>query len=100
MVVLSIALFARIFLTISLLASLPCVICHLLYSICTLYNWRYKRLGNLPHVHVWHEYQVANAGFRFDFQLIDVQDFNGQGESEPNPYYYQVRSLSIVVYAY
>ena len=30
----------------------------------------------------------------FDFQLIDVQDFNGVGESEPNPYFYQVNTLS------
>jgi len=33
---------------------------------------------------------MANAGFRFDFQIVDVPDFNGVGESEPNPYFYQV----------
>jgi len=33
---------------------------------------------------------MANAGFFFDFQLINVDDFNGVGESEPNPYFYQV----------
>lgn len=32
---------------------------------------------------------MANAGFFFDFQLINVDDFNGVGESEPNPYFYQ-----------
>uniref|UniRef100_A0A8C2HN02 Aquarius intron-binding spliceosomal factor n=1 Tax=Cyprinus carpio TaxID=7962 RepID=A0A8C2HN02_CYPCA len=37
-----------------------------LASLCNLYNWRYKQLGNLPH------------------------DFNGVGESEPNPYFYLV----------
>lgn len=58
-------------------------------SICNLYQWRYKKLGNLRHVETWPEYQRANAGFEFDFQLIDVQDFNGVGESEPNPYFYQ-----------
>ncbi|XP_030764098.1 RNA helicase aquarius [Sitophilus oryzae] len=58
-------------------------------SICNLYKWRYKHLGNLKHVETWPEYQRANAGFEFDFQLIDVQDFNGVGESEPNPYFYQ-----------
>ncbi|KAL1512806.1 hypothetical protein ABEB36_002332 [Hypothenemus hampei] len=58
-------------------------------SICDLYKWRYKKLGNLHHVENWLEYQKANAGFEFDFQLIDVQDFNGVGESEPNPYFYQ-----------
>ena len=35
------------------------------------------------------EYKKANAGFVFDYQLIDVQDFNGVGESEPNPFFYQ-----------
>lgn len=60
------------------------------FSICNLYKWRYKNLGNLKHVEVWPEYQFANAGIRYDFQLIDVQDFNGVGESEPSPYFYQV----------
>ncbi|XP_050306133.1 RNA helicase aquarius isoform X2 [Anthonomus grandis grandis] len=58
-------------------------------SICNLYKWRYKKLGNLSHVENWPEYRKANAGFVYDFQLIDVQDFNGVGESEPNPYFYQ-----------
>ncbi|CAG2236935.1 CD249 [Mytilus edulis] len=35
------------------------------------------------------EYRLTNAGFVHDFQLIDVQNFNGVGESEPNPYFYQ-----------
>ncbi|XP_066279598.1 RNA helicase aquarius-like [Branchiostoma lanceolatum] len=58
-------------------------------SICDLYNWRYKKLGNLPHVQHWEEYRQGNAGFCFDYQLINVEDFNGVGESEPNPYFYQ-----------
>lgn len=37
----------------------------------------------------WSEYLTANAGFAYDFQLIDVQDFNFVGESEPSPYFYQ-----------
>lgn len=32
---------------------------------------------------------AANAGFVHDYQLIDVQDYEGKGESEPNPYFYQ-----------
>ena len=59
------------------------------YSIASLYNWRYKKLGNLSHVLVEQEYRLANPGFVFDFQLIDVQNFNGVGETEPNPYFYQ-----------
>ncbi|TRZ02669.1 hypothetical protein DNTS_024402 [Danionella cerebrum] len=58
-------------------------------SLCDLYNWRYKSLGNLPHVQLRPEFQTPNPGFRFDFQLINVEDFNGVGESEPNPYFYQ-----------
>ena len=34
---------------------------------------------------------MENPGFFFDYQLIDVPDFNGVGESEPNPYFYQVK---------
>ena len=58
-------------------------------SLCSLYNWRYKKLGNLPHVSLWAEYRTANPGFFFDYQLVNVVDFNGVGESEPNPFFYQ-----------
>ena len=61
-------------------------------SIASLYNWRYKRLGSLPHVITQPQFRMANPGFMFDFQLINVTDFNGVGESEPNPYFYQVSS--------
>ncbi|XP_018567368.1 intron-binding protein aquarius isoform X2 [Anoplophora glabripennis] len=58
-------------------------------SICNLYKWRYNNLGNLKHVETWPEYQLANPGFEYDFQIIDVQDLNGVGESEPSPYFFQ-----------
>jgi len=58
-------------------------------SICNLYNWRYKKLGNLAHVERSPEYLVANVGFLYDFQLVNVEDFNGVGESEPSAYFYQ-----------
>ncbi len=58
-------------------------------SICRLYNWRYKCLGNLPHVLNQENYMVANAGFSYDFQLVNVPDFNGVGESSPSPFFYQ-----------
>ena len=64
-------------------------------SICDLYNWRYKKLGNLPHIQLYPEFRVANAGFFFDFQLVDVGDFNGVGETEPSPFFYQVRSKEL-----
>lgn len=46
---------------------------------------------------LWPEFQLANPGFAHDFQLIDVQDFNGVGESEPNPYFYQVSHKIVVL---
>ena len=58
-------------------------------SICDLYRWRYKNLGDLPHCIDNPMYQKANPGLRYEYQLIDVGDFNGQGESEPNPHFYQ-----------
>ncbi|KAJ8411857.1 hypothetical protein AAFF_G00154950 [Aldrovandia affinis] len=58
-------------------------------SLCNLYNWRYKQLGNLPHVQLQPEFRSPNPGLAFDFQLVNVEDFNGVGESEPNPYFYQ-----------
>ena len=59
-------------------------------SLCQLYQWRYDNLGNLPHVLNSPEYQMANAGFQYDYQLINVEDYNGKGETQPNPYFYQV----------
>ena len=58
-------------------------------SICQLYKWRYKSLGDLTHVLEWPEYKRANPGFAFDYQLINVGEFNDVGETEPNPYFYQ-----------
>ncbi|XP_028036701.1 RNA helicase aquarius isoform X2 [Bombyx mandarina] len=58
-------------------------------SICNLYRWRYRALGDLCHVTQLPEYRAANAGLRHDFQLVNVDDFNGVGETEPSPYFYQ-----------
>lgn len=58
-------------------------------SIACLYNWRYRALGDLPHVKSLKEYQMANAGFAFTFQFVDVPDWEGRGEMEPNPWFYQ-----------
>lgn len=59
------------------------------FSICQLYKWRYKNLGDLTHILQWPEYKKANPGFAFDYQLINVGEFNDVGETEPNPYFYQ-----------
>lgn len=58
-------------------------------SLCDLFRWRYKNLGDLTHVNQQPEFQLANAGFVYDYQLINVDDYNGQGESQPQPYFYQ-----------
>eukprot|EP01127_Copromyxa_protea_P005293 TRINITY_DN15242_c0_g1_i1.p1 TRINITY_DN15242_c0_g1~~TRINITY_DN15242_c0_g1_i1.p1 ORF type:complete len:1415 (-),score=323.12 TRINITY_DN15242_c0_g1_i1:37-3777(-) len=58
-------------------------------SIAQLYNWRYPNLGNLPHVLNSPEYSFANPGFLYDYQMIDVADLNGVGESTPSPFFYQ-----------
>ena len=33
-------------------------------SICSLYNWRYRNLGNLPHVLNHPDYKVSKSGER------------------------------------
>ncbi|BDA47113.1 probable NFX1-type zinc finger-containing protein 1 at C-terminar half [Coccomyxa sp. Obi] len=58
-------------------------------SLAKLYNWRYKDLGDLPNVLSGPEFLRANAGFAYDYQFIDVGDYQGQGESCPVPYFYQ-----------
>jgi len=54
-----------------------------------LYGWRYNDLGNLSHVVKSIEFQSANPGFFHTFQLINVEDFQGRGESTPSAYFYQ-----------
>jgi hypothetical protein len=34
-------------------------------------------------------FNTANAGFAHEYQFIDVPDWDGVGESEPTPYFYQ-----------
>ena len=58
-------------------------------SIAELYKWRYPSLSNLPIVSTRPEYLQANAGFRYDYQFIDVGDYKGKGESQPSPHYFQ-----------
>ncbi|KAF4661577.1 hypothetical protein FOL47_006627 [Perkinsus chesapeaki] len=59
-------------------------------SIANLYRWRYPGLGDLPNTKTGKEYnQLANTGLTYEYQFIDVPDFEGQGESCPSPYFYQ-----------
>lgn len=58
-------------------------------SLATLYSWRYRDLQNLPRVQEHPMFSTANAGFVHDFQFVDVPDWEGVGESEPSPHFYQ-----------
>ncbi|KAL3920403.1 MAG: hypothetical protein SGILL_003281 [Bacillariaceae sp.] len=58
-------------------------------EILSLYNWRYNNLGSLDHVIKSKDFQLANPGFVRSFQAINVEDFDGKGETTPTPYYYQ-----------
>ncbi|OJD40007.1 dead helicases superfamily protein [Diplodia corticola] len=58
-------------------------------SLAELYKWRYSKLDNLPTVESSPEFQTANAGFRFDYQFINVPDYKGRGEMEPTPHFIQ-----------
>ncbi|CAN0240623.1 unnamed protein product, partial [Ectocarpus fasciculatus] len=58
-------------------------------EIAALYNWRYKDLGNLALVQTKPQYLTANAGFAYDYQMIDVPDFEGRGETTPTAFFYQ-----------
>ncbi|RAL47940.1 hypothetical protein DM860_015727 [Cuscuta australis] len=58
-------------------------------SLAKLYNWRYRHLGDLPNVKESSFFHKANSGFSYDYQLIDVPDHHGRGESAPSPWFYQ-----------
>lgn len=72
-------------------------------SLARLYQWRYPKLGNLPHVSTETEFMQANAGFRFDYQFINVEDYKGRGESEPVPHFLQnlgEAEYAVAIYQY
>ncbi len=72
-------------------------------SIASLYQWRYPKLGNLPHVETSKEFLTANAGFRYDYQFIDVPDYMGRGETEPTPHFIQnlgEAEYAVAIYQY
>ncbi|KAF2724559.1 P-loop containing nucleoside triphosphate hydrolase protein [Polychaeton citri CBS 116435] len=58
-------------------------------SIASLYKWRYPALTNLPITSTALEFQIANAGLRFEYQFINVEDYKGRGETEPTPHFLQ-----------
>ncbi|CAK8673099.1 unnamed protein product [Clavelina lepadiformis] len=44
-------------------------------SICNLYRWRYSSLGDLPHITERSEYNCFNPGLSFDYQVINVENY-------------------------
>ncbi|KAL2836517.1 hypothetical protein BJY01DRAFT_55605 [Aspergillus pseudoustus] len=58
-------------------------------SIAELFRWRYQNLGNLPIVEKSSDFKQANAGFQFEYQFINVPDYQGTGEREPSPHFIQ-----------
>lgn len=58
-------------------------------EIASLYSWRYSNLGNLEHVCTSNGYTVANAGLSHTFQLVNVDNYEGKGETAPTLYFYQ-----------
>ncbi|PKS06800.1 hypothetical protein jhhlp_006875 [Lomentospora prolificans] len=72
-------------------------------AIAALYQWRYPKLGNLPHVEADEEFQTANAGFKYDYQFVNVPDYHGKGESEPTPHFIQnlgEAEYAVAIYQY
>ena len=54
-----------------------------------LYRWRYDALGDLPAINAERHFQLGVPGFAHTFQLVDVEDPQGVGESVPHPHYIQ-----------
>ena len=72
-------------------------------SIAELYKWRYPKLGNLPKVLRDPEFQIANAGFRYEYQFINVLDYKGTGEMQPSPHFIQnlgEAEYAVAIYQY
>ncbi|KAK9451872.1 uncharacterized protein V1518DRAFT_389862 [Limtongia smithiae] len=73
-------------------------------EIAELYAWRYStKLTNLPACIEDAEYVRANAGFKNTFQFVEVEDYNGFGETEPSPHFVQnlgEAEYAVAIYMY
>ncbi|OJD28490.1 hypothetical protein ACJ73_00089 [Blastomyces percursus] len=72
-------------------------------SIAELFRWRYPQLGNLPAVETNEEFKLANPGFKFDYQFINVPDYQGVGEREPSAHFIQnlgEAEYTVAIYQY
>lgn len=72
-------------------------------SLASLFKWRYQKLENLPNVLTEPEFLAANAGFRHEYQFINVPDYKGAGESQPSPHFFQnlgEAEYAVAIYQY
>lgn len=72
-------------------------------SLARLYQWRYPKLDNLPDVSSHAEFMQANAGFKYDYQFINVPKYKGKGEMEPTPHFIQnlgEAEYAVAIYQY
>jgi intron-binding protein aquarius len=58
-------------------------------SLSKLYSWNYEGLGNLSHTLTNGEFKIANPGLRHEFQMINVEDYQGRGEHCPELHFFQ-----------
>lgn len=70
-------------------------------ALANLWNWRYQSLGNLPALTTEPRFQMANAGFAHEYQLINVDDAQGAEESAPTAHFIQnLQEAEYVVQVY
>ncbi|KAG7140204.1 RNA helicase aquarius like protein [Verticillium longisporum] len=56
-----------------------------------------------PAIANFDEFLKANAGFKFDYQFINVPDYKGKGEAEPTPHFIQnlgEAEYAVAIYQY
>ena len=58
-------------------------------ELADLYRWRYDNLQDLSPMPPMVKLSPVNAGMAHDYQLVDVPDFQGQGEFTPTPHFFQ-----------
>lgn len=61
-------------------------------EIANLFRWRYSNLGDFKHTTAINQeslFNFGNAGFAYNFQFVNVDDYQGKGEFCPVPYFYQ-----------
>ncbi|KAJ3262433.1 hypothetical protein HDU77_000351 [Chytriomyces hyalinus] len=60
-------------------------------GLADLFRWNYSSLDDLELIKkaARSEFTLANPGFAFDYQFINVEDYQGKGETEPIPHFIQ-----------